>query len=210
MFLASRKYKKCLWKVQAASIGSTTEQFWKCKRKSSQNVHIAAMMTHFQWWVGLRARHTFRWQAVQPHSTRSASACHREVQYSVFCGAEIYCANLIVLITEHLNRWHQKLYIIEYEYNLITYCISQQIKGFNLSNSSHHIAKNTENVILLLLQLFFKPYGFGTNVRYKKDAPCWHLSNDISFLLFKFIIWELRENHLVPVTPKWADTNLKF
>jgi hypothetical protein len=40
-----------------------------------------------------------------------------------FCGTEIYCADLIVLITDHLSRWHQKLYMVEYESNFITYCI---------------------------------------------------------------------------------------
>jgi hypothetical protein len=33
---------------------------------------------------------------------------------------------------------------------------SQQIKGFNPSNSSHHIAKNTENIILKLLKLVLR------------------------------------------------------
>jgi hypothetical protein len=61
-------------------------------------------------------------------------------------------ANLNVLITDHLNRWNQKLYI-DYESNLIIYDISQQIKGFNLSNLSHHVAKNTKNEILKLLKL---------------------------------------------------------
>jgi hypothetical protein len=40
--------------------------------------------------------------------------------------------------------------MVEYESNLVTYCISQQIKGLNPSNSSHHIAMNTENMILKL------------------------------------------------------------
>jgi hypothetical protein len=118
------------------------------------------------------------------------------VQYSIFCLAKIYCANLIVLVTDHLNSWHQKLYMVERESNLITYYILQQIKRFYLSNLSHHLAKNTKKHDFKTCKINFKPYGFGTNVKYKKDTPCCHLSNDISLSLFEFIISKLRENYL--------------
>jgi hypothetical protein len=47
-------------------------------------------------------RHTGNYNSV-------AREVHVHIEGSLmlcFCGAEIYCANLIVLITEHLNRWH--------------------------------------------------------------------------------------------------------
>jgi hypothetical protein len=58
--------------------------------------------------------------------------------------------------------------MVEYESNLITYCISQQIKGFNPSNSSHHIAKNTKNMILKLLKLFLNRTDLGQMLDTKK------------------------------------------
>jgi hypothetical protein len=42
--------------------------------------------------------------------------------------------------------------MVEHESNLITYYISQQIKRIYPSNSSHHLAKNTENMSLKLLK----------------------------------------------------------
>ena len=41
-----------------------------------------------------------------------------------FCGAEIYDANLIILITDDLNHCRQKVYVVEYKSNFITYYIS--------------------------------------------------------------------------------------
>ena len=70
-----------------------------------------------------------------------------------FCGAEIYDPNLIILITDDLNHCHQKVYVVEYESNFITYYISQQINRFNPSKSSRHLAKRYEYVILELLKL---------------------------------------------------------
>jgi hypothetical protein len=141
-------------------------------------------------------------QAVQAHCTSSASSCHRAVQRSVFYGTEILCENRIVLINEHLNLWHKKLYIIDYESNLITYCISQQIKWFNPSNSSHQIAKNTENMILKLLKLVLNHTDLGQMLDTKKmrlvdifpmiyHSHCLNLSSENC----GEIIW-------CPVTPK--------
>jgi hypothetical protein len=99
-------------------LGSTTTKAMKYKDMSREvQMHL----------VKLR-------RPVQAHSTSSASKCHRAVQCSVLCVAEMYYANIIVLIADHLNRWHQNLYMVEYESNFITYCISQKIKGFNPSN----------------------------------------------------------------------------
>jgi hypothetical protein len=70
-----------------------------------------------------------------------------------FCEAKICCANLIVLIATHLNYWYQNLYMIEYESNFITYCISQQMKRFSLSNPSRHLSKYTGNMILIHIKL---------------------------------------------------------
>jgi hypothetical protein len=46
--------------------------------------------------------------------------------------------------------------MVDYECNLITYCISQEMKGFNPSNLSHHLANNTKNMILKLLKLVLR------------------------------------------------------
>jgi hypothetical protein len=60
---------------------------------------------------------------------------------------------------------------VEYESNLISYCISQQIKEFNPSNSSHHIAKEDRKHDFKISKTSFKPYGFGKMLYTKKDAP---------------------------------------
>jgi hypothetical protein len=143
-------------------------------------------------------------RAVQAHCTRSTSSCLRAVQCCVFCWAEIYYSNFIVLITDHLNRWNQKLYMIEYESNLITYSILQQIKGFHPSNSSHRLAKNTKNVILKLLKLVLNRTNLGQmldtkEMRLVDTFPMIYHSHclNISSGNCGKIIW-------CPVTPKTA------
>jgi hypothetical protein len=70
-----------------------------------------------------------------------------------FYRAEIYYGNLIDLITNHFNHCHQKLYMVEYMSNFITYNILQQINGSKPSNSKCYHTKYTGNMILKLLKL---------------------------------------------------------
>jgi hypothetical protein len=77
--------------------------------------------------------------------------------------------------------------MVEHESNLITYYISQQIKRFHPSNSSHHLTKNTENMILKLPKFILNRMDLGQMLDTKKRCT-FLTSNDISFSLFEFII----------------------
>ena len=85
-----------------------------------------------------------------------------------FYGAEIYCPNLIDLITNHFNHCHQKLYMVEYMSNFITYNILQQINGSNPSNSNRYPTKYTGNMISKLLKLVLNRSDLAKMVDTKK------------------------------------------
>ena len=85
-----------------------------------------------------------------------------------FYGVEMYCANLIDLITNHFNNCHQKLYMVEYMSNFITYNILQQINGSNPSNSNRYPTKYTGNMISKLLKLVLNRSDLAKMVDTKK------------------------------------------
>ena len=81
-----------------------------------------------------------------------------------FYGAEIYCVNLIVLSSDHLNPWHQKRSMIEFNSNFINYYISQWIKGSNPTISSRCLAKEHRRCNSETSKISFNPLRFGESV----------------------------------------------